>query len=213
MSEATPVVEAAPRADVEALQRHRADAVMSVGSVGDYPCVRVTRDSIVSVLEFLRTDPDCRYQFFGECVGIDYLRTATGDLVDGHTDRFDVVYNLAAVSTDQGSASVRRLFVRVGVPADDPRVASATGVYPGAGFPEREIYDMFGITFDGHPDMRRILMPDDWVGHPQRKDYPLGGERVQFTEAGTGPAVSEPVVQHPGESFDGKTGSELGDVD
>ena len=84
-------------------------------------------------------------------------------------------------------------------------------IYPGANFPEREIFDMFGVCFEGHPDMRRILMSDDWVGHPQRKDYPLGGERVRFPGDKFGPAVAEVPVQHPGESYYGKTGDTQGE--
>ncbi|MBM3495871.1 MAG: NADH-quinone oxidoreductase subunit C, partial [Armatimonadetes bacterium] len=118
----------------------------------------------------------------------------------------------AGAATGGGSTVVgtgRRLFVKVGVPEDDPVVPSVTGVYPGAAFPEREIFDMFGITFSGHPDLRRLLMPDDWIGHPQRKDYPLGGERVQFPNGTTGPSVGDRVVQHPGEGFFGRTADEI----
>ena len=67
------------------------------------------------------------------------------------------------------------------VPTDNPRVASATDLFPGADFPEREVYDMFGVVFDGHPDLRRILMPEDFLGFPQRRDFPVGGEPVLFT--------------------------------
>lgn len=65
-------------------------------------------------------------------------------------------------------------------PDDDPRLPSVTDIYPTANFHEREVYDFFGVRFDGHPDLRRILMPDDWVGHPHRKDYPLGGVDIPY---------------------------------
>jgi len=70
----------------------------------------------------------------------------------------------------------------VQVEGDPPRLPSATGVYRAAVFAEREVYDMFGVVFDGHPDLTRILMPDDWVGYPLRRDYPVGGEPVEFSE-------------------------------
>jgi NADH-quinone oxidoreductase subunit C len=80
-------------------------------------------------------------------------------------------------------ASVRhphRLRVRVFVPESDPRCPTLVHVWPGAAFQEREMYDFFGVWFDGHDDLRRMFMPDDWDGHPQRKDYPLGGVNVQY---------------------------------
>ena len=91
--------------------------------------------------------------------------------------RFEVVANF--LSLEHGL----RLRVRCPVAADDTVVPSLVPAYPGANFFEREIYDMFGITFDGHPDMTRILMPDDWVGHPLRKDFGVGDVPVQFKEA------------------------------
>ncbi len=91
--------------------------------------------------------------------------------------RFEVVVNLLSIS--QGV----RIRVRCPVPADDPVVPSLVPAYPGANFFEREVYDMFGIGFDGHPDLTRILMPDDWEGHPLRKDYGVGAVPVQFKEA------------------------------
>ncbi|MGH2727282.1 MAG: NADH-quinone oxidoreductase subunit C, partial [Actinomycetota bacterium] len=69
------------------------------------------------------------------------------------------------------------------VPTTDARVPSVTLEWPTADHQEREVYDMFGVVFEGHPDLRRILMPDDWEGHPQRKDYPLGGTKVEFKGA------------------------------
>ncbi len=91
--------------------------------------------------------------------------------------RFEVVANFLSVQHGL------RLRVRCPVPADDTVVPSLVPAYPGANFFEREIYDMFGITFDGHPDMTRILMPDDWEGHPLRKDFGVGDVPVQFKEA------------------------------
>jgi NADH-quinone oxidoreductase subunit C len=91
--------------------------------------------------------------------------------------RYEIVMNF--LSVQRGA----RLRVRVPVGADDATLDSITPVYPGANFFEREVYDMFGIVFGGHPDMTRILMPDDWEGHPLRKDFSTGSVPVQFKEA------------------------------
>jgi len=88
--------------------------------------------------------------------------------------RFEVVYLLGK------AGAAERLTVKVLAVGDPPRLPSATVVYPGAGFPEREVYDMYGVVFDGHPDLRRILMPDDWEGHPLRRDFSLSEEAVEF---------------------------------
>ena len=72
--------------------------------------------------------------------------------------------------------------VRTFLPEENPHLASVQDLYPPADWDERETYDLFGIVFDGHPDLRRILMPDEWVGHPLRRDYPVGGEPVDFSE-------------------------------
>ncbi len=88
--------------------------------------------------------------------------------------RFEVVANLLSLRHNL------RVRLRAQVPEDDTTVASLVPVYPGANFYEREVWDMFGITFEGHPDMTRILMPDDWEGHPLRKDYQVGTVPVQF---------------------------------
>ncbi len=92
-------------------------------------------------------------------------------------DRFEVIVGL--LSQQHGL----RLRLRVPVPEDDPVVPSLVSVYPGANFFEREVFDMFGISFEGHPDLTRILMPDDWVGHPLRKDFAVGAVPVQFKSA------------------------------
>ena len=88
--------------------------------------------------------------------------------------RFEVVANVVS-----HQHRLRLRFVSE-VPRDDPSIPSLTPIWPGASYPEREVYDMFGITFDGHPDLTRILMPDDWEGHPLRKDFSTGSVPVQF---------------------------------
>jgi NADH-quinone oxidoreductase subunit C len=89
--------------------------------------------------------------------------------------RFGIHYELLSMER------VERLRVKLRVGADNARIASITDIHPTANFQEREIFDMFGVEFDGHPDMRRILMPEDYQGHPQRRDFPMGGEPVLFT--------------------------------
>jgi NADH-quinone oxidoreductase subunit C len=89
--------------------------------------------------------------------------------------RFHVIYQLYSMTHNQ------RIGLRVLLDGNAPSLPSVTGVYPNANWHEREIWDMFGVRFEGHPDLRRIIMPYDWEGHPLRKDYPLGYEEVQFT--------------------------------
>lgn len=93
-----------------------------------------------------------------------------------HTDpRFHVIYQLRSYAENLA------LMIRVPVPGINPRIPTVTGVYASANWRERELWDMFGIQAEGHPDLRRIMMPADWEGHPLRKDYPLGYEEPQFT--------------------------------
>ena len=89
--------------------------------------------------------------------------------------RLGVIYELLDMSR------VDRITVKLRVPLDAPTVESVTADWPTANHQEREVYDMFGVVFDGHPDLRRILMPEDYEGHPQRRDFPIGGEPVIFT--------------------------------
>jgi NADH-quinone oxidoreductase subunit C len=195
------------RLEVEKIRAQFPDAIVEVNTFRGDTRIMVKRELIVDICRFLRDDPDLQYNFFSECLGVDYL-----DRYEDH--RFEVVYNLYSLAYEKDGVKVgknRRVFLKVPVPEDDPVVPSVTDIYQGAGFPEREIYDMFGVRFSGHPDLRRILMSDDWVGHPQRKDYPLGGERVQFPGNKYGPAVGETPVQHPGESYYGKTGDVQGE--
>ena len=151
--------------------------------------VRVSRSSDQLVLHpareeypgLLRALHDDGYHSAVDLCGVDYLthpgRTLPAGVV---AERFEVVVNLV---NHRGRSRVR---VRVQVPEGDAVLASATALYPGLDAPEREAFDMFGVSFDGHPDLTRILMPEDWVGHPLRKDYDVGRIPVQFKAA---PAV------------------------
>lgn len=125
--------------------------------------VEVAAPRVVAVLDALR---ERGFRHLMSVHGLDYFP---------QEPRFGVQYELL----DRNA--LERLTVRLRVGLDDPRVPSVTPGWPTANAQEREIYDMFGVIFDGHPDLRRILMPDDYVGHPQRRDFPLGGEPVIFT--------------------------------
>lgn len=132
---------------------------------GDLSVV-IGSDALLDVARFLRDDPELRYNFLEQLCGVDYL---------GRTPRFEVVYHLLSHSNRH------RICLKVGVPERSPIVPSITPLWSAANYQEREAFDMFGIIFEGHPSLERILMPDDWQGHPQRKDIPLGGEEVAFT--------------------------------
>lgn len=124
---------------------------------------RVTSDDVVGFLESVKGSG---YEMFVDLCAVDYLR---------RDPRFEVVINLVSF------VESARLRVRVGVSGAEPTMPSITGVYPGADFYEREAFDLFGITFSGHPDLTRILLPDEWEGHPLRKDVAVGSIPVQFT--------------------------------
>lgn len=110
--------------------------------------------------------------------GFDLCADVTAvDWLGRRRTRFEVVLNLVS------RQHVLRLRIHVPVPADEPTVSSVVPLWPGASFGEREVFDMFGIRFEGHPDLTRILMPDDWEGHPLRKDFGVGAVPVQFKES------------------------------
>jgi NADH-quinone oxidoreductase subunit C len=123
----------------------------------------VSPPAIGSTLEWLR---ERGFGFLASVHGVDYYP---------EEPRLGVHYELLDMD------KVDRLTVKLRVPLDDPHVDSVTPAWPTADHQEREIYDMFGVIFDGHPDLRRILMPEDYEGHPQRRDFPIGGEPVHFT--------------------------------
>ncbi len=121
---------------------------------------------------------DAGFEMCADLCAVDYLTHPGRSLPEGVTaERFEVVVNLLSLSTRQ------RVRIRVQVPESDPTVDSLTDVFPGTDAMEREAYDMVGILFAGHPDMTRILMPEEWEGHPLRKDYGVGRVPVQFKEA------------------------------
>ena len=134
-----------------------------------------TREQYVTVVGEYR---DSGYEMCADLCGVDYLSHPGRHLPDGVSpERFEVVVNLLSLSL------ARRVRVRVQVPDVDAVVDSLFDLYPGVEAMEREAYDLFGIVFAGHPDMTRILMPEDWEGHPLRKDYGVGRVPVQFKGA------------------------------
>ena len=128
--------------------------------------VQVRPDAIVDVLEALRARG---YRHLRSVHGVDYYP---------EEPRLGGCYELL------DSDALDRLRVKVRVPVEEPRVPSVTPNWPTADFHEREAFDMFGLVFDGHPDLRRFLMPEDYQGYPQRRDFPIGGEPVLFTKDG-----------------------------
>jgi len=131
--------------------------------------LHVRAEKIAEVCQVLRDDESLRFELCSSVSGVDYLGT--------DERRLHVAYHLTSMTYR------RRIRLEVAVTAGDPHVPSVTSVYPTADWQERETYDMFGVVFDGHPGLTRILMPDDWEGHPQRKDYPLGGVPVEYKGA------------------------------
>lgn len=145
-------------ASVEKLKSKFSSDVLDVVEFRGELTVTVEKSRIVEISTFLRDE--CGYNFLSDLCGVDYL---------GQEIRFMVVYNLYNIATKQ------RLRVKVGVDEQDPCVDTVSGVWSTANWPERECWDLMGISFNNHPDLRRILMADDWEGHPLRKDYPVQG--------------------------------------
>ena len=134
--------------------------------------IYVKPSAVREVAQLLRDDENLRFELLSSVSGVDYPAQA---------DRLHVVYHLTSMTYR------RRLRVEAAVSVEDPHLPSVCDVFPTADFQEREAWDMFGIIFDGHPALTRILMPDDWDGHPQRKDYPLGGIPVEYKGASIPP--------------------------
>ena len=125
----------------------------------------VKRENIEPACRFLRDDPELSFNFLSDLTAVDRL---------GRDLRFDLIYHLYSLDKNHRL----RLKVRAG---ESETIPSVTSVWSNANWFEREVFDLFGIEFRDHPDLRRILMPDDWVGHPLRKDFPLTKEEVMFT--------------------------------
>ena len=164
---ATPPDEAAPIPDPPSM--HGCPLTDSCGQAVLHP----TREQYVGVI---RTLLDEGYEMCVDLTATDYLLMPQRAMPDGVTaERFEVVVNLLSLTAR------RRIRLRVQVPADDPSIDSLFDLHPGTEAMEREVFDMFGITFTNHPDLTRILMPEDWEGHPLRKDYDRGAIPVQFS--------------------------------
>jgi NADH-quinone oxidoreductase subunit C len=142
---------------IEILQTLVPGVVLEPGKSVDFATIYVPADRLVETCRVLRDAPALDFKVLAEVTAADYLP---------REPRYEVVYHLLSVS----KRLRLRLKVRV---ASDGTVPTVQGVWRGAGWPEREVWDMFGIVFDGHSDLRRLLMPEDWDGHPARKDYPV----------------------------------------
>ena len=129
--------------------------------------LHIRPERIADVCQSLRDDEALRFELCSSVSGVDYLGDPEGR-------RLHVVYQLTSLTYR------RRLRLEAAVTAEDPHLPSVSRIYPTADWQEREAYDMFGVVFDGHPNLTRILMPDDWEGFPQRKDYPLGGVPIEY---------------------------------
>ena len=138
--------------------------------------VIVPRDALIDALIRLREQSDLSFGFLSSVTATDH---------PGKEPRFWVVYELRSVE------HAHRLRVKVGLPGDDPHVPSVVTLFPTADWHERETWDLFGIVFDGHPDLDRILLPSDWEGHPLRKDEELGGVGTRYKGGAFIPPVDE----------------------
>lgn len=164
------------------LSRHFVDDVLHVKTFRGETTIFIRPNKIVEILLFLRNTPGLVYNYLSDISAVDYFPDAYGDEYDGkerdfRPERFGISYHVYSMLYN------RRLRIKVFASDEEPTVPSLmeNNVWPAANWLEREIMDLMGITFAGHPDPRRLLMPEDWDGHPHRRDYPLGKETVAFT--------------------------------
>lgn len=151
---------------VDSVREAFGDQILDVDTFRDQTTLVVTPAAIVDVTRHLRDEDGLEFNFLALLTAVDYFP---------QEPRFVVVYRLYSMSNNV------YLGLRVPVSGDEVELSTIESVFPNANWHEREVYDMFGIFFKGHSDLRRVLMPHDWEGHPLRKDYPLGYEEVQFT--------------------------------
>lgn len=184
--------------EIAKLRERFGSSILKVKDTFEETYVCVERAALPKVALFLKEDPELEYIYFSECLGVDYSTWAhERDLAE----RFEVVYNLMSLKRNA------RIFLKVGA-NDGDKVPTLKHIYLGAEYPEREVNDLFGVVFEGNEQTQRFLLPDDWVGFPLRKEYPLGGDEVLFDQGTVGPSVEDISMPHAGESFEGKTGSE-----
>ena len=150
----------------EVRERVADDAVVGATLAHGQAMLEVRPETIVNVLSYLKHDAAEPFDFLASLHGCDYLP---------EEPRLGVHYQLL------NRVRVERLGVKVRTTVEEPEVPSVVDLYPGANFQEREVFDFFGVIFQGHPDLRRTHMPEDYEGHPQRRDFPIGGEPVLFT--------------------------------
>lgn len=151
---------------VAKLQRELGESILGVKEFRGQTSVTLDREAIVNACQMLRDDAELDFNFLAALTAVDYWPSEP---------RFKIVYQLYSLANKE--------FIGLRVPLSNeyPEISTIESIYPNANWHEREVFDMFGVTFKDHSDQRRIIMPYDWEGHPLRKDYPLGYEEVQFT--------------------------------
>ncbi len=150
---------------LKTLKEKFSNSILDVIEFREELTIIIKKEDLLKICDFLKNDPDLQYNFLSDVCGVDYPEKKK---------RFEVVYNLYSIP--------KRWRVRLKINVEQGEsIPSVTSIWEGANWPEREVFDMFGIKFDKHPDLTRILMPDDWVGHPLRKDFPLTKEEISFS--------------------------------
>lgn len=170
----------AARDPVAAVREAFGEALLHVKEFRGETTLVLEAERTPEALDFLRVSPGLVYNMLSDVSAVDYYPNDYGESFDGgalgfRPERFGVSYHVLSMLYN------RRLRLKTFAAEEDPRLPTATVVWPAANWLEREIADLMGIVFEGHPDPRRLLMPEDWHGHPHRRDYPLGKETVAFS--------------------------------